>query len=117
MDRQESGKWDSLGPGPPAFSATSTKITKSQLRDPRVLELATHGIVEVRTGGDEDVAMLPLGHLRELGLLQAQLQMFVKVTIAAGQTGVPRSLLEEVAFVADLSKADRERFLEDFAEE
>ena len=94
----------------------TAKISKSQLREPIYLEMATRGVVEIRTGGPEDVAMLPLSQLLETQKVQHQFQLFLKSTVALKNPDVPRALLGDVAFVVDLSIDDRERFLDDFAE-
>jgi hypothetical protein len=92
------------------------RISKSQLRDPKFLEMATREIVEIITGGDDDVVMLPRQFLVEMERVQHLCEMFVRLTTTAEMPHIPRVLLGEAAFVADLPSLDRKRFLSEFAE-
>jgi hypothetical protein len=78
--------------------------------------MASHGLVEIAVGNGEDVAMLPLQSLIDLERICDLANSFVQVTVAASQRNVPRALLGEFAFFADLSKLDQERFLSEFAD-
>jgi hypothetical protein len=92
------------------------RFTKSQLRDPKVLELATRGLVEIMTGGENTVAMLPWQSLIDMESVLDCANSFIQLTMVAGRSDIPRALLGGVAFFADLSSEDQERFLSDFAE-
>ncbi len=93
------------------------RITKSQVRDPQYLEMATRGIVEVRMSGeDNDVVMLPRKSLVGMEKVQLYSELYLRVSIAARFSRLPRALLGEVAFFLDLEAEERDRFLTDFAE-
>jgi hypothetical protein len=92
-----------------------TTVAKSRLREPEVLALAMHGVVEVRTGGDDDVAMLPWRQFHEMGKILELMKLFMRVVLAEPHH-LPRALLGDAAFVADLTPDERQQFLEDFAE-
>jgi hypothetical protein len=92
------------------------RITKSQLRDPKVLEMASHGVVKIATGTGEDVVMLPLRALLDLEQVCDLAHSFVQMTVAASQPNVPRALLGDYAFFADLLIEDQKRFLSEFAD-
>ena len=96
-------------------SMRRTTVAKSRLREPDVLALAMQGLVEVRTGGDDDVAMLPWRQFHEMGEILELMKVFIRVALAEPHD-LPRALLGDAAFVADLTPDERQQFLEDFAE-
>ena len=92
------------------------RVTRTQLRDPNVLEMASHGVVEVMTGGEDNVAMIPWQSLVDLRSVLDLARSFVEVTVAIGHPNIPRALLGEFAFILDLHREDRDRFLGEFGE-
>ena len=92
------------------------RISKSELRDPQNLELATHGVVEVRTGGEIDIAMLPISQLKELEKFPRLFQLYLQATAAMNHPDSPRALLGDAAFVLYLDVSDREAFIQNLSE-
>ena len=116
MDSQISASWLARGTVQRMRDRPATRVRKSKLRDPQVLELASQGVVEVITGGADDVAMLPWRSLVGLDSILDYAEAFVQMHSVAQHPDVPRALLGEYAFFADLSSEDRSRFLSDFGE-
>jgi hypothetical protein len=116
MERQINAKWQATGTVPWMRARPESRVKKSQLRDPRILELASRELVEVITGGDDDVAMLPWRSLVDIELVFDYAAAFIKVITAAQHTDIPRALLGDYAFFADLDSEDQQRFLGAFGE-
>ncbi len=92
-------------------------FSKSHLRDPKVVATASQGLVEIRLGGDADpVGMLPMRMIREQQEVHALAQTFIRAMVALRQEKPSPVLLGEVAYVADWSRDEQDRFLDGFAE-
>jgi hypothetical protein len=92
------------------------RFRKSQLRDPKVLALASRGVVEIITGEDDGVAMLPWRAYVNLRRVLDYAAGFVQLSVAAEHPDTPRALLGDYAFFADFDQGDRVRFMEAFGE-
>lgn len=92
-------------------------FSRSRLRDPDVVAAAVTGLVEIRIGSEsESLAMLPMRTIRNHEEVRQLAQTFVRAMVALRQPDPSPVLLGDVAYVADWSPAERERFLYGFAE-
>jgi hypothetical protein len=99
---------------------TTTPIasfSRSRLREPDVVATAGTGMVEIRVGSEsESLALLPMRTIRAHDEVRQLAQTFVRAMVALRQTDPSPVLLGDVAYVADWSPDERERFLYGFAE-
>ena len=92
-------------------------FSRSRLRDPDVVAAAGTGLVEIRVGSEgESLAMLPMRTIRAHEEVRQLAQTFVRAMVALRQPDPSPVLLGDVAYVADWSPAQRDRFLYGFAE-
>jgi hypothetical protein len=100
-----------MGKGPIA------SFSRSRLRDPDVVAAAGTGLVEIRVGsGGESLAMLPMHTIHAHEEVRQLAQTFVRAVVALRQPDPSPVLLGDVAYVAEWSPEQRERFLYGFAE-
>jgi hypothetical protein len=90
---------------------------RSRLREPEVVAAASGGLVEIRLGSDaESLGMLPMRVIRAHEEVRQLAQTFVRAMVALRQDDPSPVLLGDVAYVAEWSVEDRERFIDGFAE-
>jgi hypothetical protein len=90
---------------------------KSRLREPEVVAAASGGLVEIRLGSDADsLGMLPMRMIRAQQEVRRLAQTFVRAMVALREDDPSPVLLGDVAYVAEWERAERERFLDGFAE-
>lgn len=92
-------------------------FSRSRLRDPEVVAAAVTGLVEIRVGSESDsLAILPMSTIRAHEEIRQLTQTFVRAMVALRQPDPSPVLLGDVAYVADWSPHEQERFLYGFAE-
>lgn len=92
-------------------------FSRSRLRDPDVVAAAGTGPVEIRVGSEKDSpAMLPMRTIRAHEQIRQLTQTFVCAMVALRRSDPSPVLLGDVAYVADRSPDERDRFLYKFAE-
>ena len=93
-------------------------ISKSKLREPQVTEYAQHELVEILMGADEEnLVMSAKSRWQAQDELNRLSMSFLAMTAATRMQGpVPAVLFGDLAFIADWSDEDKNRFYDGFLE-